>query len=283
MGTIWPTGRGVFHAFLLTFVLIAGTTTMTAQAGFTVSATPSSISIPENGQGVSIVAISISGGFNSVIVLSASGMPLGVTWSLVRATIPAPGSGSSTMTISVGITRPGDLPDYRDRRRRRHTAKYNCHPDGNGTATAELYTLGLAGLDQCCPRQSRDFNHHQHDQRRLQQRDHSLSYGDAERDDGELCSADDTGAGRRQLDDDHYGGERHTSRNLPDHRNRQWRRHPADHYRDADGDGGAKLHDFGVAGIAQHSAGQSGNLDDHGYDQWWLQRRDYSFRLRHAH
>ena len=106
MRTTWPTGRGVFHALLMTFVLIAASTTVTAQAGFTVSATPSSASIPQNGQGVAIITTSISGGFNADIALSASGLPSGVTVVFSPPTIPAPGSGNSTMTISVGTSAP---------------------------------------------------------------------------------------------------------------------------------------------------------------------------------
>ncbi len=111
MRIIWPTGRGVLCALLLAFVLIAAGTTMSAQAGFTVSATPSSVSIPQNGQGVAIITTSISGGFSADIDLSASGMPSGVSVGFNPPTIPAPGSGSSTMTITVGTSAPaGSYP-----------------------------------------------------------------------------------------------------------------------------------------------------------------------------
>ena len=57
---------------------------------------------------------------------------------------------------------------------------------------------------------------------------------------------------------------------LSHHRYGEWGRHPAEHYRHADRDCVAQLHDFGLAGFAQHPARQSGHLDDHGYDQWWI-------------
>ena len=46
----------------------------------------------------------ISGGFNGAISLSSSGVPSGTTVSFNPATIPAPGSGTSVMTITVGST-----------------------------------------------------------------------------------------------------------------------------------------------------------------------------------
>ena len=138
MRTIWPTGRGVFHVFLLTFVLIAASTTMTAQAGFTISATPSSLSIPQNGQGVSIITTSISGGFNADIDLSASGMPTGVDGGLQ----PADDSCAGLRQLDHDHHgrqqhARGNVSHHRDRQRRRHPAKHHRHPDGDGAGSGQ--------------------------------------------------------------------------------------------------------------------------------------------------
>jgi hypothetical protein len=55
-------------------------------------------------QGNSTITTTISNGFNNSVSLSATGMPTGTTVNFSPVTIPAPGSGSSLMTISVGAT-----------------------------------------------------------------------------------------------------------------------------------------------------------------------------------
>ena len=50
-------------------------------------------------------------GFNYNVYLSASGLPAGATMSFSPGVIPAPGSGTSKMIISVNInTKPGTYP-----------------------------------------------------------------------------------------------------------------------------------------------------------------------------
>jgi uncharacterized membrane protein len=78
---------------------------------FTISASPSSHSIPQGGQGTSTITTAVSGGFNSDVTLSASGVPSGTNISFNPNPIPAPGNGSSTMTITVHrSTPPGTYP-----------------------------------------------------------------------------------------------------------------------------------------------------------------------------
>src|SRR5271157_2499266 len=74
---------------------------VTGSPSFTISASPSSLTIQQGSKGTSTITTTISGGFNSAISLSASGAPLGVSVTFNPQTIPAPGSGSSTMTIQV--------------------------------------------------------------------------------------------------------------------------------------------------------------------------------------
>lgn len=81
----------------------AVTLTVTVPA-FTISDSPSSLSVAQGNTGTSRITTSVSGGFNSAVALSVSGLPTGVTASFSSATIAAPGSGSSTLTLSVAST-----------------------------------------------------------------------------------------------------------------------------------------------------------------------------------
>jgi len=92
-------GRPIFCLGLLSFLLV--TLPLAASGTFTLSATPSTISIPQNGQGVSVISTTISDGFNDSISLSASGVPIGAAVTFNPSTIGAPGAGSSIMTITV--------------------------------------------------------------------------------------------------------------------------------------------------------------------------------------
>ncbi len=82
------------------------TLTVSAAPSFTISASPASLSVQQGNQGTSTITTAISGGFNSAITLSASGAPSGTTVSFNPNPIAAPGSGNSTMTITVGSSTP---------------------------------------------------------------------------------------------------------------------------------------------------------------------------------
>ena len=87
------------------------TLTVTASADYTISANPSSVTVVQGQQGSSTITTTISGGFNSAINLSASGVPSGTTVSFAPNPISAPGNGTSAMTISVGAgTAVGTYP-----------------------------------------------------------------------------------------------------------------------------------------------------------------------------
>jgi len=84
---------------------------VTSLSNFTISASPASLPVAQGNEGTSTITTAISGGFNSAIALSASGAPSGTTVIFNPSSIPAPGSGSSTMTITVGSsTVPGTYP-----------------------------------------------------------------------------------------------------------------------------------------------------------------------------
>ena len=95
--TVMGNGGGIQQTTTVTL-----TVTAQAQPNFSITASPSSLTVQQGNQGTSTITTTISGGFNSAISLSASGMPSGVGVSFNPQTIPAPGSGSSTMTITVG-------------------------------------------------------------------------------------------------------------------------------------------------------------------------------------
>jgi hypothetical protein len=86
------------------------TLTVTSQGNFSLSASPSLLSVMQESQGSSTLTVTANGGFNNPVSFSASGMPNGTTVSFNPPTLPAPGSGNSTMTITVGPTPMGTYP-----------------------------------------------------------------------------------------------------------------------------------------------------------------------------
>lgn len=72
-----------------------------AVPGFTLSASPASVSVVQGNSGNSTITSAVTGGFNSAVSLAASGQPTGVTVSFGTNPIASPGSGTSAMTITV--------------------------------------------------------------------------------------------------------------------------------------------------------------------------------------
>lgn len=93
--TVTGAGNGIQHATTVTL-------TVTAQSGLTVSANPASLSIQQGTQESSNITTVIRGGFNSQVALAAMGVPSSTTVSFNPSAIPAPGAGTSVMTITVG-------------------------------------------------------------------------------------------------------------------------------------------------------------------------------------
>ena len=71
---------------------------------FAVSASPTTVSVTRGGTKTTTISTTVSGGFNSAVSLSASGLPTGVTASFSPTSIAAPGSGSSTLTFTASST-----------------------------------------------------------------------------------------------------------------------------------------------------------------------------------
>src|SRR5258707_1980173 len=73
-------------------------------ADFTVGASPTALTVAQGSSGTATITTGGTGGFNSAVSLSASGLPAGVTASFAPASIAAPGSGSSTLTLTASST-----------------------------------------------------------------------------------------------------------------------------------------------------------------------------------
>jgi len=73
---------------------------------FSISASPTSLSIQQGSSGSSTITITSINGFNQPVQLSVSGAPSGVTATLSpsQVTPPAGGTATSTLTVSVGAT-----------------------------------------------------------------------------------------------------------------------------------------------------------------------------------
>ncbi|MGH9634660.1 MAG: hypothetical protein ACRD72_07490 [Candidatus Angelobacter sp.] len=97
--TINASGGGVSHSTTVSLTVSA-----TATPDFSVGASPTSLSVAAGSSGTSTISTSVSGGFNSAVSLSASGLPSGVTAAFSPTSIAAPGSGSSTLTFTAGST-----------------------------------------------------------------------------------------------------------------------------------------------------------------------------------
>ncbi|MGA8529754.1 MAG: hypothetical protein WB622_08570, partial [Acidobacteriaceae bacterium] len=76
------------------------------QPGFSLSASPGSVSVVQGSQGSTTITSSVTGGFDSAVGLSASGQPSGVTIGFSPGSITGAGSSSMSITVSSS-TSPG--------------------------------------------------------------------------------------------------------------------------------------------------------------------------------
>jgi len=97
--TVTATGGGLTHTTTIPLTVNAATS-----PNFAISASPTSLSVAAGGTGTSTISTTVSGGFNSAVSLSASGLPSGVTAAFSPTSIAAPGSGSSTLTFTASST-----------------------------------------------------------------------------------------------------------------------------------------------------------------------------------
>ena len=93
-----------------TSVAYVGVTQVSAGPTFALQG-PNSISVGQGQYSTADVFTILIGGFNSAISLSATGGPAGTTVTFNPSTIPAPGAGTSIMTVSVPNNAPlGNYP-----------------------------------------------------------------------------------------------------------------------------------------------------------------------------
>jgi len=97
--TVSATGGGITHT-----ATVALTVTAPTAGAFTISVSPTSGSLRQGQSGTATVTTAVSGGFDSAVVLSATGEPTGVTITFTPASIAAPGSGTSSMLLTVSRT-----------------------------------------------------------------------------------------------------------------------------------------------------------------------------------
>jgi kumamolisin len=85
---------------------LALTVNSTATPNFTISASPTSLSVAQGSSGSSTITIASQNSFNSATTLSVSGLPTGVTatFSTNPVTPPANGGATSTLTLTASST-----------------------------------------------------------------------------------------------------------------------------------------------------------------------------------
>jgi len=96
--TVTGTGGGVTHTAT---VALTVTGPPPPPPDFSLTVPSTAVSIAYGASGTSTATTSVSNGFSAPIALTASGLPAGVYIGFSPATIAAPGSGASTLTIAV--------------------------------------------------------------------------------------------------------------------------------------------------------------------------------------
>jgi uncharacterized membrane protein len=94
-------GGGVTQSSTVTLTLTAAPNT------FNLTATQSALAIKAGASGQVSVTTANVGIFNSSVALSVSGMPTGVTASLSKSAMAAPGNGTATLTVAASSTVTG--------------------------------------------------------------------------------------------------------------------------------------------------------------------------------
>jgi subtilase family serine protease len=99
--TVTGIGGGITHTATVSLTVTAPTA-----GAFTISVSPTSGSLRQGQSGTATVTTAVSGGFDSAIALSATGEPSGVTIRSTPSSIAAPGSGTSSMLLTVSRSAP---------------------------------------------------------------------------------------------------------------------------------------------------------------------------------
>jgi len=103
-----------------------------AVANFTL-APPAAATAVQGGSGTSTINTTVEGGFNAAVAMTASGLPTGATFAFSPTTISAPGSGSTTLTLSTGASTP--------------TGVYSITVTGMGGGKTHITTMSFTVTD----------------------------------------------------------------------------------------------------------------------------------------
>ena len=101
-GAYTITVKGTSGSTTETTTVALTVTPVSTKPNFTISASPTAITVSRSGSGSATITTAISGTFNSPIALSATGQGSAQTVTFTPSSIAAPGSGSSTMNVTVG-------------------------------------------------------------------------------------------------------------------------------------------------------------------------------------
>jgi hypothetical protein len=85
------------------YQLVNNWKSITAAPGFTINV-PAAVPLLVGSTAAAAVSVSLTGAFSSSMVLTAGGLPSGLTAKFAPATLPAPGSGSSVLTLTGAKT-----------------------------------------------------------------------------------------------------------------------------------------------------------------------------------
>jgi subtilase family serine protease len=99
----------------------------TSTPGFSLSASPTSVSVVQGSSGTSTITSTVTGGFDSAVSLTATGQPTGVTVGFNPTSVT--GSGTSTMTMTVASSTA--------------TGTYSITVEGTSGSTIETTTVSL--------------------------------------------------------------------------------------------------------------------------------------------
>ncbi len=99
--TVTGNGGGVQQTATVTL-----TVTAAAQPDFILTVSPPALAIAQGSAGNTTATTTLLAGFNNPISLSASGVPAGTTLTFNPQSLPAPGAGSSAITLTVGANTP---------------------------------------------------------------------------------------------------------------------------------------------------------------------------------
>ncbi len=114
--TLTASAAALPGAYTVTLTAAGGSLTATTMVGLTIGKAPDlglgadsyNLTVLQNAAVTTRVLTSALNGFSSAVTLSAKGMPAGLSASFAPATLPAPGSGASTLTLTAAAsTAPG--------------------------------------------------------------------------------------------------------------------------------------------------------------------------------